>query len=185
MKYLKVLYIQVLIGIALGVLTGWPLMMMLFADRMRNLGRYTFVDVLAYRLQGQGVRISAAVSALCINVMYAVAQLVGAGKLLSLLLGIGYTPALLMITGLMALYVIMGGMLITTWIQILKATLMLLGAFVLTVLVLGHFGFSADALFAADVQRIFSTLSAAERARWVALSQRVVVAEAADRGVSV
>src|SRR5437763_1772094 len=66
----------------LGVLTGWPLMMMLFADRMRNLGRYTFVDVLAYRMQGRGIRVAASVSALCINVMYAIAQLVGAGKLL-------------------------------------------------------------------------------------------------------
>ena len=134
----------------LGVLTGWPLMMMLFADRMRNLGRYTFVDVLAYRLQGKGIRISAATSALCINVMYAIAQLVGAGKLLELLLGIGYTPALLMITGLMALYVVLGGMLITTWIQILKATLMLIGAAILCLLLMVHFG-SPNALFESAV----------------------------------
>jgi cation/acetate symporter len=135
----------------IGVLTGWPLMLMLFADRMRNLGRYTFVDVLAYRLQGTGIRVAAAVSALCINVMYAVAQLVGAGKLLSLLLGVGYVPALVVITGFMALYVVMGGMLVTTWIQILKASLLLIGSAVLAVLIMARFGFSPDALFASAV----------------------------------
>jgi cation/acetate symporter len=136
----------------IGVLTGWPLMLMIFADRMRNLGRYTFVDVLGYRLQGNGIRIAAAVSALCINIMYAVAQLVGAGKLLSLLLGVGYAPALLMITGFMALYVVMGGMLITTWIQILKATLLLFGSAVLGIMILAQFGFNPNELFARAVE---------------------------------
>jgi cation/acetate symporter len=135
----------------IGVLTGWPLMLMIFADRMRNLGRYTFVDVLAYRLQGKGIRIAAAISALCINIMYAIAQLVGAGKLISLLLGVGYVPSLIVITGFMALYVVMGGMLVTTWIQVLKASLLLLGSVVLSVLIMARFGFSPNTLFAAAV----------------------------------
>ena len=135
----------------IGVLTGWPLMLMVFADRMRNLGRYTFIDVLAYRLQGNGIRIAAAVTALCINIMYAVVQLVGAGQLLSLLLGVSYVSSLIVVTILMALYVIMGGMLITTWIQMIKATLLLLGSAAMALLILGHFGFNLDALVGAAV----------------------------------
>lgn len=135
----------------IGVLTGWPLMLMVFADRMRNLGRYTFIDVLAYRLQGNGIRVSAALTALCINTMYAVVQLVGAGQLLSLLLGFGYVPSLIVVTALMAVYVIMGGMLITTWIQMIKATLLLLGGAVMSVLILSKFGFSLDQLVGSAV----------------------------------
>jgi cation/acetate symporter len=137
--------------IPMSALAGWPLMMMLFAERMRNLGRYTLMDVLAYRLQGPGIRLAASASALCINVVYAVGQLIGAGKLLSLLLGVGYVPALALMSVLIALYVVMGGMLITTWIQMLKATLVLLGAAVLGVLILAHFDFSPYRLFASAV----------------------------------
>lgn len=130
----------------ISALLAWPLMLFLFAERMRNLGRYTFIDVLSYRLQGNDLRIAAAVSALCINTMYAITQLVGGGALLSLLLGISYMNGLITITILMAVFVAMGGMLVATWIQMIKAALMILGALVLSVLVLGQFGFSPEAL---------------------------------------
>lgn len=126
----------------LSALLGWPLLLIVMAERMRRLGRYTFIDVLGHRLSGSGYRNVAAVAALCINMMYTIVQLVGGGSLLSLLLSIDYLTSLLVITALMAVYVALGGMVIATWIQMIKAALMVLGSAVFCLLILSRFDFS-------------------------------------------
>ncbi|SDP18677.1 cation/acetate symporter [Ralstonia sp. 25mfcol4.1] len=136
---------------ALGVVAGWPIILFVVAERLRNLGRYTFADVVAYRLSQKPVRITAAFGTLTVSIMYLVAQMVGAGKLIQLLFGTSYLSAVLVVGVLMVLYVMFGGMLATTWVQIIKAILLLGGTTFMAYEVLAHFGFSLDALFAAAV----------------------------------
>jgi len=136
---------------ALGVVAGWPIILFVVAERLRNLGRYTFADVVAYRLSQRPVRITAAFGTLTVSIMYLVAQMVGAGKLIQLLFGTTYLSAVLVVGVLMVLYVMFGGMLATTWVQIIKAILLLGGTTFMAYEVLAHFGFSLDALFAAAV----------------------------------
>ncbi|MFP3553952.1 cation acetate symporter [Paraburkholderia sp. SIMBA_049] len=132
---------------SVGFLASWPIILFLIAEPLRNLGKYTLADVVSYRLQQRPVRAFAASSSIVIVLLYLVSQMVGAGKLVELLFGLNYTVAVLIVGLLMVVYVFFGGMLATTWIQIIKAVLLLAGAAFMALMVLGHFGFSLNALF--------------------------------------
>ncbi len=136
---------------SIGFLVGWPIIMFLLAERLRNLGRYSLGDVVTYRLAERPVRSMAAVSSLIVIAFYLIAQMVGAGQLIQLLFGLPYSYAVVAVGVLMILYVTFGGMLATTWVQIIKAGLLLAGATLMAVLVLAGFGFSPEAMFAAAV----------------------------------
>lgn len=129
---------------AIGFMFGWPVVMFLIAERLRNLGRYNFADVTAFRLKQTPMRVLAASASLLIIALYLIAQMVGAGKLIVLLFNINYTTAVLIVGSLMMVYVTFGGMTATTWVQIIKAVLMLFGATLMTFLVLKAFSFSPD-----------------------------------------
>lgn len=133
---------------ALGVLAGWPIILFLIAERLRNLGTYTFADVVSYRLAQTPVRLTSAFGTLTVALMYLVAQMVGAGKLIELLFGLSYLHAVMLVGLLMVCYVTFGGMLATTWVQIIKAVMLLSGTSFMAFMVLRHFGFSTEALFA-------------------------------------
>ncbi|MCD5360635.1 cation/acetate symporter [Chromobacterium aquaticum] len=137
---------------ALGVLAGWPIIMFLIAERLRNLGRFTFADVVSYRLSQTPVRISAACGTLTVALLYLVAQMVGAGKLIELLFGASYLSAVVIVGVLMVLYVMFGGMLATTWVQIVKAVLLLSATSFMAFMVWRRFGYSSEAMFAAAAQ---------------------------------
>ena len=135
-----------------GFLVGWPIILFLLAERFRNLGRYTFADVASFRFAQTPVRMFAAFSTLAVVIFYLIAQMVGAGQLIKLLFGLPYGVAVGIVGVLMTLYVIFGGMIATTWVQIIKAVLLLGCATVMAVAVLASFGFSPDALFARAVE---------------------------------
>jgi cation/acetate symporter len=137
---------------AIGFLFGWPVVMFLVAERLRNLGRYNFADVTAYRLGKVQMRVLAAVASLLVIALYLIAQMVGAGKLIVLLFGIKYNVAVSIVGALMIVYVAFGGMTATTWVQIIKAVLMLLGATLMAILALAIFRFNPDALLAEAVR---------------------------------
>src|SRR5690606_18539415 len=130
---------------AIGFLFGWPVVMFLIAERLRNLGRYNFADVTSFRLGQTKMRVLAASASLLIIALYLIAQMVGAGKLIVLLFGIKYNLAVVIVGALMIVYVAFGGMTATTWVQIIKAVLMLFGATLLAGLVLAGFNFNPDA----------------------------------------
>lgn len=132
-----------------GWLVGWPVVLFLIAEPLRNLGRYTFADVVAARLNPVPVRIAAACGTLATIAFYLIAQMVGAGGLIRLLFGIPYETAVIIVGIAMMAYVLFGGMLATTWVQIVKAFLLLGGAAALALLVLSRFGFDPRVLFAA------------------------------------
>lgn len=132
---------------SVGYLVGWPIVMFLIAEPLRNLGKYTFADVVAYRLKVRPIRTAAAISSIVTVLFYLIAQMVGAGTLIKLMFGLPYQAALLIVGVLMILYVLFGGMLATTWVQIIKAVLLLGGATLLVVLILSKFGWSYGALF--------------------------------------
>jgi cation/acetate symporter len=132
---------------SIGFLVGWPVVMFLIAEPLRNLGKYTFADVLAYRLQQTPIRIAASIGTLAVVSFYLIAQMVGAGELVKLLFGFDYNLAVLLVGGVMMAYVIFGGMIATTWVQIIKAVLLLGGASVLALMVLSRFGFNPLTLF--------------------------------------
>ncbi|QHM72738.1 cation/acetate symporter ActP [Mixta intestinalis] len=132
---------------SLGFLVGWPIILFLIAERLRNLGRYTFADVASYRLQQKPIRTLSACGSLVVVALYLIAQMVGAGKLIQLLFGLDYHVAVVMVGILMVLYVLFGGMLATTWVQIIKAVLLLFGATFMAVMVMKAVGFSFNALF--------------------------------------
>ncbi|MGH7569008.1 MAG: sodium:solute symporter family transporter [Gemmatimonadales bacterium] len=136
-----------------GWLVGWPVVLFLIAEPLRNLGRYTFADVVALRLSQVPVRIAAAVGTLATVALYLIAQMVGAGGLIRLMFGIPYEYAIVLVGGAMIAYVLFGGMLATTWVQIVKAVLLLGGAAVLALLVLWRFDMNPAALFAAAAER--------------------------------
>ena len=110
---------------AVGYAIGYPVVTLLLADRMRNLGRFTFADVLSFRLKQGPVRAFAAFSTLTIVIFYLIAQMVGAGQLIQLLFGLDYAYAEFIVGLVMICYVIFGGMTATSWVQIVKAVLML------------------------------------------------------------
>jgi cation/acetate symporter len=132
---------------SVGWLVGWPVILFLIAERLRNLGKYTFADVASYRLQQTPIRTLSAVGTLTVVAFYLIAQMVGAGKLIQLLFGLPYIYALIMVGVLIILYVTFGGMLATTWVQIIKACMLLGGATFMAIMVLYHFGFSPGAMF--------------------------------------
>jgi cation/acetate symporter len=136
-----------------GWLVGWPVVLFLIAEPLRNLGKYTFADVVAVRLRATPVRIAAAIGTLATVTLYLIAQMVGAGGLVQLLFGISYELAIVIVGAAMIAYVLFGGMIATTWVQIVKAVLLLGGATALAVMVLARFGGDPTALFAAAAER--------------------------------
>ncbi len=132
---------------AVGWLVGWPIVTFLIAEPLRNLGKYTFADVVAYRLKQRPIRTAAATGALITVLFYLIAQMVGAGSLIKLMFGLPYELAIIIVGCLMIAYVLFGGMLATTWVQIIKACLLLGGATILVFLTLYKFGFNYVALF--------------------------------------
>jgi cation/acetate symporter len=132
---------------SIGFLVGWPIVMFLIAEPLRNLGRYTFTDVVASRLRQAPVRVAAAIGSLAVVAFYLIAQMVGAGNLIRLLFGLEYETAVVIVGAVMLAYVIFGGMIATTWVQIVKAVLLLSGALMLAVLVLVQFDMNLLALF--------------------------------------
>ena len=123
--------------------------MFLIAEPLRNLGKYTFADVVAFRLRQAPVRVAAAIGSLAVVAFYLIAQMVGAGNLIRLLFGLEYELAVVIVGVVMLAYVLFGGMMATTWVQIIKAVLLLSGAFLLAVMALSRFGFNPLALFSA------------------------------------
>ena len=132
---------------SVGWLVGWPLILFLIAERLRNLGKYTFADVASYRFQQTPIRTLAACGSLATVTFYLIAQMVGAGKLIQLLFGMDYIWAVVIVGVLMIAYVTFGGMLATTWVQIIKAVLLLSGASFMAIMILAKVGFSPEALF--------------------------------------
>jgi len=138
---------------SIGFLVGWPLLMFLIAEPLRNLGKYTFSDVIAYRFRQKPVRIASATGSLITIAFYLIAQMVGGGSLINKLFGIGYSSSVIIVGCVMMTYVLFGGMLATTWVQIIKAFLLIGGATIIVILTLSHFGFNPIALGQAAVDK--------------------------------
>ena len=137
---------------SIGFLVGWPIITFLMAERLRNLGKFTFADVAGYRFQQTPIRAFAASGTLVVVAFYLIAQMVGAGQLIKLLFGLDYWIAVVLVGALMMVYVLFGGMTATTWVQIIKAVLLLLGVSFMAFMVLAQYGFSPEALFAKGVE---------------------------------
>lgn len=133
---------------SIGFLVGWPVILFLIAERLRNLGKYTFADVASYRLGQKQIRTLSASGSLVVVAFYLIAQMVGAGKLIELLFGLNYHVAVVLVGVLMVCYVLFGGMLATTWVQIIKAVLLLSGASFMALMVMKHVNFDFSQLFA-------------------------------------
>ena len=125
---------------AIGFLVGWPIILFLMAEKLRNLGKFNFTDIAAYRLDERRIRILAACGSLTVVTFYLIAQMVGAGKLIEVLFHIPYHYAVVIVGALMIIYVTFGGMLATTWVQIIKAVLLLGGVTIMALLVLATTG---------------------------------------------
>jgi cation/acetate symporter len=132
---------------SVGWLVGWPIILFLIAERLRNLGKYTFADVASFRLDQTWIRILSAIGTFAVVAFYLIAQMVGAGKLIQLLFGLEYLHAVVIVGTLMIVYVAFGGMKATTWVQIIKACLLLFGATLIAILVLIKFHFNPQELF--------------------------------------
>jgi cation/acetate symporter len=137
---------------SIGFLVGWPVLTFLMAERLRNLGKFTFADVAGYRFQQGPIRAFAASGTLVVVAFYLIAQMVGAGALIKLLFGLDYWIAVVIVGALMMVYVLFGGMTATTWVQIIKACMLLAGVTFMAFMVLAQFGFSPEALFARAVE---------------------------------
>ena len=137
---------------SIGFLVGWPVITFLMAERLRNLGKFTFADVAGYRFQPGPIRAFAASGTLSVVAFYLIAQMVGAGQLIKLLFGLDYWVAVVLVGALMMVYVIFGGMTATTWVQIIKACMLLSGVTFMAFMVLAQFNFSPEALFAKGVE---------------------------------
>ena len=137
---------------SIGFLVGWPIITFLMAERLRNLGKFTFADVAGYRFQQTPIRAFAASGTLVVVAFYLIAQMVGAGQLIKLLFGLEYWMAVVIVGALMMVYVLFGGMTATTWVQIIKACMLLSGVTFMAFMVLAQFGFSLEALFAKGVE---------------------------------
>ncbi|MDZ5458863.1 cation acetate symporter [Azohydromonas lata] len=136
---------------SIGFLVGWPIITFLMAERLRNLGKFTFADVAGYRFKQTPIRAFAASGTLVVVAFYLIAQMVGAGQLIKLLFGLEYWMAVVIVGALMMVYVLFGGMTATTWVQIIKAVLLLCGVSFMAFMVLAQFNFSPEALFAKGV----------------------------------
>jgi cation/acetate symporter len=137
---------------SIGFLVGWPVITFLMAERLRNLGKFTFADVAAFRFDQTPVRVFAASGTLVVVAFYLIAQMVGAGQLIKLLFGLEYWMAVVIVGALMMVYVLFGGMTATTWVQIIKACMLLGGATFMALSVMWYFGFSPEAMFAGAVR---------------------------------
>ncbi len=136
---------------SIGFLVGWPVITFLMAERLRNLGKFTFADVAGYRFKQTPIRAFAASGTLVVVAFYLIAQMVGAGALIKLLFGLEYWVAVVLVGALMMVYVLFGGMTATTWVQIIKAVLLLSGVSFMAVMVMAQYGFSFETLFAKAV----------------------------------
>src|SRR5919109_2392698 len=134
---------------ATGWLVGWPALMFLIAEPLRNLGKFTFADVVAFRLRQGPVRVASAFGGILTLLFYVLAQMVGAGNLIRLMFGLSYEWAVVSVGAVMLAYVLFGGMIATTWVQIIKAILLLFGVTLLSVFVLAQFDFSLGQLYGA------------------------------------
>ncbi|MEG0044138.1 MAG: cation acetate symporter, partial [Massilia sp.] len=137
---------------AIGFLVGWPVITFLMAERLRNLGRFTFADVASYRFAQKPIRVFAASGTLVVVAFYLIAQMVGAGQLIKLLFGLDYWIAVVLVGVLMMVYVLFGGMTATTWVQIIKACMLLAGVTFMGFMIMSKYGFSFEALFADGVR---------------------------------
>src|SRR5690606_8678977 len=137
---------------SIGFLVGWPLILFLMAERLRNLGKFSFSDVASYRLGQTQIRILSAMGSLTVVAFYLIAQMVGAGKLIQLLFGLDYYVAVVLVGVLMVMHVLFGGMLATTWVQIIKAVLLLSGASFMALMVMKNVGFDFASLFSEAVK---------------------------------
>jgi cation/acetate symporter len=137
---------------SIGFLVGWPIILFLIAERLRNLGKYTFADVASFRLKQKEIRTLSACGTLVVVSFYLIAQMVGAGKLIELLFGLDYHVAVILVGILMVCYVLFGGMLATTWVQIIKAVLLLSGASFMALMVMKHVNFDFGTLFSEAVK---------------------------------
>ncbi len=132
---------------SIGFLVGWPIILFLISEQLRNLGRYTFADVASYRLSQRPIRTLAALGSITVVILYLIAQMVGSGKLIQVLFGLPYEFAVILVGILMIAYVAFGGMLATTWVQVIKAVLLISGATFMSLAVLAYFDFSFEELF--------------------------------------
>ena len=137
---------------SIGWLVGWPVITFLMAERLRNLGKFTFADVAGYRFSQTPIRIFAAAGSLVVVAFYMIAQMVGAGQLIKLLFGMDYLYAEILVGSIMMMYVLFGGMTATTWVQIIKACMLLGGATFMALAVMWQFGFSPEAMFTKAVE---------------------------------
>ena len=138
---------------SIGWLVGWPIILFLIVEPLRNVGRFTFADVVAYRLRQRPVRVAAAVGTLAVILFYLIAQMVATGSLIKLLFGLSYTWSVVLVGSVMLVYVLFGGMLATTWVQVVKAALLMAGGVLLAFLVLTHFEMNPLKLFAAASEK--------------------------------
>ncbi len=138
--------------LAIGAFAGWPIMLFLLAKRVRNMGSFTFTDVVSMRLDRKPIRLVAIMGTVVVVLLYLIAQMVGAGKLIQLLFGLPYEIAVVSVSFLVLAYVTFGGMLATTWVQIIKAILLLSGVTITAFLVMVQAGFSVDALLLAATE---------------------------------
>ncbi len=139
---------------AVGWLVGWPALMFLIAEPLRNLGKYTFADVLAFRLRQKPIRITSSISSILVTITYTIAQIVGSGKLIELMFGLPYHFAVMAVGSVMLLYVLFGGMIATTWVQIIKAFLLLFGVTLLLLLALQKFDFNLGNVYS-EVEKMY------------------------------
>ena len=132
---------------SIGFLVGWPIILFLLAEKLKNLGKYTFADATSIRLDQFYIRILSSVGTLLTILLYLIAQMVGAGGLIQTLFGLSYESAVIIIGSLMIIYVSFGGMIATTWVQVIKAILLLFGASILAFMVLKVNDYSISKLF--------------------------------------
>lgn len=137
---------------AVGFLVGWPVILFLMAEKLRNLGKFTFADIAAFRLGQKEIRTLAALGSLSVVTLYLIAQMVGSGKLIQVLFGLEYEYAVILVGVMMIIYVTFGGMLATTWVQIIKAVLLLSGVTFMAFMILQHFGFNFESLASKAVE---------------------------------
>lgn len=132
---------------SIGFLVAYLVVLYLVAEPLRNLGKYTMADMIAARFDNKKVRGVAALNSIAISIFYMIAQLVGAGALIKLLLGLDYTTSVLIVGALMTIYVVFGGMTATSWVQIVKAVLLMVGTFIISMMVFAKFDFNLLKMF--------------------------------------
>lgn len=159
---------------SIGWLVGWPIILFVIVEPLRNVGKFTFADVVAYRLSQKPVRLAAAIGTLAVILFYLIAQMVATGSLIKLLFGLPYTWSVALVGAAMLIYVLFGGMLATTWVQVVKAALLLAGGVILAVLVLMHFDMNPLKPFAAAADkygtRVLQPGSKVVSGQWDAIS---------------